>query len=270
MKLRNLVLTTAFIVLFVLFALYLFAPSLLNIDWMRREQNHSDLGTADFSKKDPEDLIEASIDAYGGSQKLSAIKEISLENDIVIYNQDESKIHGNSFEYYRFPDLVRVDFVFFANKTTHFYDGLAAWTINGGKKSKASDYLAEGLRRNVKHFPSSLLLTALDERSILSRIITENFDDKPIYTLELTDWEGDLSKIWIDPETRLMVRIDYILFTSLGADTMSVVMSDYQDVNGIQLAFSASFYYNGGKAQETKVKNVKYNPDLPDSLFAIE
>ncbi len=270
MKLRHIGLMTALIALFVALALYMFAPSLLNIDWMRKERPHSDLETADFGNSDPEDLIRASIDAYGGSQRLGTIKEISLENDIIVYDQDSNKVHGNSFEYYRFPDMVRVDFSFFANKTTHLYDGLTAWTITGGKKSKASDYLAEGLRRNVKHFPSSLLLTALDERSNLSRIMTETFDDKPAFTLELTDWEGDLSKIWIDPETLMMVRIDYILFTSLGADTMSVVMSDYQDVNGIQLAFNASFYYNGGKAQETKVKEVKYNPNLPDSFFVIE
>ena len=268
MKIKKLKLAIALIVLLVPLAFFVFTSSLLDVSWMRRGSHSTGIMTDDFSSA-PVELIRASIDAYGGSQKLRALKEISLKNTITIYGNDQSRVNGNSMEYYRFPDMVRVDFSFGSEKVTHLYDGLEAWTTAGGKVAKAPDFLTESLRRSVKHFPNTLLLAVLDERSDLGRAVAGSYNSKDVFTLELTDREGDQSKIWIDAETLMMVRIDYTLFSSLGADTMSVVISDYRMVDGIQTAFKATIYYNGAKAQETTVEEVRYNPNLPDSLFQL-
>jgi len=223
------------------------------------------------SVSSPDELLNASLKAYGGIDKIGAIKELHLRNRIRIFDHEQNAMNGRSNEFYRFPDQVRVNFRFETEEVTHLYNGLEAWTVQGSEVTKAPDFIAEGLRRSVKHFPTTLLLSALDERSFLApleRRQTEN--DRTVYSLKITDRENDYSEIWIDGETLLMNRIDYVLYSSLGADTMSIFVSDYRPVDGIQTAFAATIYYDGERAQETIIDEVQSNPNLPDSIFALE
>ncbi len=213
------------------------------------------------------ELVLASLEAYGGSDRIRSLKTLRLENLITVHGQDGSKATGQSTEYYKFPDMVRVDFRFDRERVSHFYDGVNAWIEREGIESKGPDFLAESLRRSAKHFPMTLLSAALSERSILSPVGTEDLSNKRTLAFSITDGEGDQSRVWLDAETLLIARMDYIVFSSLGADSMSVMMADYREIDGIQTAFQATIYYNGKMAQETKVKEAVYNPDLPDSLF---
>jgi hypothetical protein len=233
--------------------------------------NDGNNGKSDIRKEilTSEELVKESLEAYGGIDKIGVLEKIRLKNSITVYGTNQDQVNGTSIEHYNFPDMVRVDFEFGPEKITHMYNGLEAWTIMGGKAAKAPDFLAESLRRSVKHFPSTLLMTALDERSLLGPIIPYSTTKKSLYSLELTDREGDQSKIWFNAETLLMERIEYIVYSSLGADTLSIVMSEYRETDGIQTAFEATIYYNGSKAQETSIEEVDYSSNVPDSLFAI-
>jgi hypothetical protein len=215
----------------------------------------------------PEALIRAALEAYGGADRVGSLRSLELENEITVYGVEESRARGHSVERYRFPDRVRVDFSFGEETVTQLYDGLEAWMFQGGRPSKAPDYLSESLRRSVKHFPSVLLPVALDERSILGAVAPGRLKGRETLALTLTDPEGDQSRLWFDRDTGLLTRIDYALFSSLGSDSMRVEMSDYREVDGIQTAFSAVIWYNGEKAQETRVTAARYDPPLPDSLF---
>ncbi len=217
----------------------------------------------------PRGLVEASLEAYGGADLIASLTELSLKSTITVYGTDQTRAIGKSVEYYRFPDMVRVDFTFDKERITHYYDGLAAWIATGGEISKAPDYLAESLRRSAKHFPTTVLLTALDERSTLNDVIVDSIGGQPELTLALTDSEGDQSRIWFDAGTLLMTRIDYVIYSSMGADSMSIKLSDYREVSGIQTAFAINIYYDGAKAQDTAIDEVLYNPELPESLFTL-
>ena len=259
--------TISYAVAFVaLIALFRFVTSRVD-PWKYETAASPETGKTSASPRTPEEVIEASLEAYGGSERLASIREMSLKNRIKVYDKDQRTLEGRSTEYYRFPDQVRVDFEFESQRVSHLYDGLEAYTISGGKSAKAPDYLTEGLRRDVKHFPSTLLLAALDERSLLAPVESKILDGRPALSIDITDWENDFTTVWFDAGTFLMSRIDYVLYSSLGADTMTVLMSDYRPVEGIQTAFAARIYYNGERAQETAVEEVRYNPGLPDSLF---
>ncbi len=219
------------------------------------------------SEKSSGELLAASLEAYGGMERIGSIEGIYLKNTIVIYDQNQRALKGESTEFYRFPDQVRVNFRFDADELTHFYNGLEAWTVMGSNTSKAPDFIAEDLRRSIKHFPTTLLLSSFDERSLLSPLVPIIENDRMVYSLGITDRENDYSEIWFDAETLLLSRIEYVLYSSLGADTMTIDISDYREVDGIQTAFAATIFYNGKRAQETVIEEVRYNPNLPDSLF---
>jgi len=215
----------------------------------------------------PEELLRASLEAYGGNDKVKSLNTLILKSLITVYGLDGTKVKGLSTEYYSFPDKVRVDFSFDEESVSHFFNGLEAWVKHGEDESKAPDFMAESMRRSAKHFPGTLLSAALSERSLLNNIGTEVFNKRKTFTISITDGEGDESKVWLDSETLLMTRLDYVVFSSLGADSMSVVTSDYREVDGIQTAFRATIYYNGEKAQEIFVEEAEYNSDLAVSLF---
>ncbi|OGF97698.1 MAG: hypothetical protein A2Z06_00200 [Candidatus Glassbacteria bacterium RBG_16_58_8] len=238
--------------------------------WTRRNEEPTPVGLtrSDRALSTAEDLLKASLASYGGIDRTGQIREITLKNAITVYGENQSRIQGYSNECYRFPDKVRVDFSFGANQVSHLFDGTAAWTRTGGIWAKGPDYLTEGLRRSLKHFPTTLLSTALDDRTLLRGIVPKNLDGKRCLTIELTDREGDQSRIWFDDETLLMARIDYPVFTSLGVDSMTILMTDYREAGGIQTPFRVAIYYNGDRAQDITVKEVVINPRLDDSLFA--
>ncbi len=218
-------------------------------------------------QSDPSRVIRYSLEAYGISKRTERIESMKLENEIVMYGEDEAEVNGHSAEYYRLPDKVRVDYRFGPQGITYIYDGLRAWMYKGDRRSEAPDYLAEGLRRSIKHLPNVLLPTALDERSILGAVVLDSLGGREMITISLTDREEDQSRLWFDPVTFLLARIDYTLYTSQGANSMSIVLGNYRDFNGIRIASSVAFFYNDQLAQETWIKNVTFNPSIPDSLF---
>jgi len=225
--------------------------------------------TALAADAEPEALIRASLEAYGGAARVESLRSLMLENEVTVYGVEESRAHGRSTERYRFPDKVRVDFSFGEETVTQLYDGLEAWIFQAGRAAKAPDYLAESLRRSVKHFPCVLLPAALDEHAILGHVVPGESGGRETLALTLTDPEGDQSRLWFDRESGLLARIDYAVFSSLGSDSMRVEMNDYREIDGVQTAFSAVIWYDGQKAQETRVTSAHRNPDLPDSLFAV-
>jgi hypothetical protein len=218
-------------------------------------------------ESEPKALIRASLAAYGEPDRIAAIESMKLVNSVTIFGEEQSRAPGRSVEYYGFPDKVRVDFTFGTEEVSHLYDGLNAWTHQGGRVAKAPDYLAESLRKSVKHFPKMLLPAALNERSVLSTIVPDTLSGRGMLTFTLTDGEGDRSRLWFDAESYLLARIDYAVFSSRGSDSMTVVMRDYREIDDIQTAANAVIYFNGAKAQETRIDTVMYDPPLPDSLF---
>ncbi len=221
------------------------------------------------SSIDPKLLVQRSLDAYGVAGLAGGLKTMRLESTITTYDKDGNPTKGHAVEDYRFPDKVRADIDIGTRKITQLYDGLDAWTIKGVQRTKGPDFIAEGRRRSIKHIPILLLHGAMDDRSILSVVVADTLDNRSVLVLNLTDVEGDQSRLWFDAETFLLVRLDYTLYSSLGAIPVRVMMGRYRAFDGIQTATRVLFYYRDELVQESRVIDARYNPEISEKLFSL-
>jgi len=215
---------------------------------------------------DPINLIRRSLDAYGEADLVDRVESLRLQNRITMYGGEVKE--DRSVEYYRFPNQSRIDVISDTEVFTFLYDGVDGWQIAKGLRSRSPDMITEGLRRGIKHIPILLLRSALDDRSILGPVLPDSLDGRVALRVDLTDREGDQSRLWFDTETLLIARLDYTFIGSRGGIPVRVMMGEYRAFDGVQTATLVQFYQHEALSQETQVDEATYNPTLPDSIFA--
>jgi len=97
----------------------------------------------------------------------------------------------------------------------------------------------------------------------------EEVEGSSAYVIEATPvGEDEPERIYFDVHTHLLVRHDTIDRDSKGEKTQSIAyFSDYRDVDGIKVAFNIRLV-RGSVTMLMKIKEVKNNVDIDDSMFA--
>ncbi len=74
--------------------------------------------------------------------------------------------------------------------------------------------------------------------------------------------------VYIDPETNLIVGMEYSGTGAWGPSHIELQLSDYREVDGLLLPFEERYFDEGDLIRHLKMTEYVINPELPDSLFA--
>jgi hypothetical protein len=74
-------------------------------------------------------------------------------------------------------------------------------------------------------------------------------------------------KVFIDPGTHLICRVSAIFSFGPAEAELSADFSDFRSIDGIMVPFKVINYSNSTPLAETVVLEVRFNGEMPESLF---
>jgi len=132
--------------------------------------------------------------------------------------------------------------------------------------------VANEMRANVQRDSIGLLVGLLDKRLTALRVPDVEVAGRRMPAVEVSGPTMPPLTLIFDPATALIVRQRYRAVTAPGAAVAETEeeFSDFRDVGGIKVPFSAVIRVNGAVTLTRIVRSVEYNVPLDPALFTFQ
>jgi zinc protease len=211
-------------------------------------------------------LLRRAIEAKGGLARLLAVRTAHAEARTTLATPD-GPISTTSSTYIAYPDRFRVEAPLPSGPMVHIYAAGQAWTHGPGGLGEASPAERERFRASAARDIIVLLLRA-ERAEIAARSLEDaRVDGRTLQVLELASGTPDVVKLYLDPETALILRQTYTVQGPAGPAEAEELYSDYREVDGIRVAFHAVLRQGGATVVEREVTRFAVNVHLDDGLF---
>lgn len=223
-----------------------------------------------------EKIIENYIENIGGQEAWSKIKSMEVtgigrqqEVDypfIATYMKDGRRIvdvnlQGNSFIF----DAFDGESAWAMNFNTQKAEALDAETSLNTKNS-ATDYLPDGF---INYKDEGYTIELLGKEAFEG---TECFKIKLIKKPYIVDGkeEDNIETYYFDTDNFVPIAMESVIKTGQGKGSITqMLLSDYQEVDGLFIAFSQIQKFNGQIGLELTYKSVIFNSDIDENMFKI-
>lgn len=99
---------------------------------------------------------------------------------------------------------------------------------------------------------------------------SETVDGRELRTVRITPPAGEPFTLYVDAESGLPQRMDYTTIGQSGPVALTDIYEDYQEVDGVMIAFTVVSLRDGEEAQRSLVQEVDVNPEVADDLFSVD
>lgn len=214
---------------------------------------------ADFAQ----DLVRIHTEAVGGRERIDALKALRATGVTRSERGDLRFVFWSAR-----PNLLRTEVTSGSRTITQGWDGKTEpWLADSqtGRVTALTGDRAEELKVEAE-FDDPLLAGAdrrvsldyggaveLGKRELLKILVTQNFTE--------------VSFIYLDPTTYLIVRRDVVRRRGDGEMTLRTNYSDFRPVAGVLLPHRLAVYRNGTQLHETVIERIEANPKLPKGIF---
>jgi hypothetical protein len=208
-------------------------------------------------------LIADVIAAYGGEKALAKITTVYTKGSIQTLMRDEK---GISTRYFKRPRKLRAELFYTHASETRIVNGFQGWRGSDSvslREVHGPSYLAMVYQFKYLDFPFGFL----DKGYKITFLGSETLHGVPVEVLQLVDDEGPTMRVYVDSVTHLITRVVGTFGAGLGTTELAAEFSDYHTVEGIKVPFRVVNFSGTNKIAETQVVEVRFNRDMPDSLF---
>ena len=215
---------------------------------------------------DARELIDRAIAAKGGLERLRAIKSITAVTEAQM-SAPEGTISAQTTTYLEYPDRMRVETKLPEGDIVQTFDGTRAWVKDRMGIHEIPDRMIRDLKGTFKRDTVTALLAAHDG-TLRARLLPDIKDSRGMRrrAVELSGADLEPVVLNIDAETFLVSSQSYVA-GGQGAPLIEEEFSDYQLVDGVNIAFAASVSQYGRKVLERRVTSIRINAPLNPSLF---
>jgi glyoxylase-like metal-dependent hydrolase (beta-lactamase superfamily II) len=229
------------------------------------------------------EVLERSIAAYGGIERLRAIENVTFraEGDTVHRNQSRKPfaadrtpfnasymIDAKNMRYRQsqdvwFPGGYHVVNGFAMNKT----EGMN-WNVQRASMTPLQNIPPANFRGRLRMFPQFIILNAADRRSVLRFIGTMEFDGRAHDVVSYANEDGLAISLYIDQKTSLLSKYETLGTDSYSGDVVNeVIFPGYRDQNGQLVPTGRVDKRSGDVMLDLKYLDVVYNAPLTDDDF---
>ena len=83
----------------------------------------------------------------------------------------------------------------------------------------------------------------------------------------VSDTPADTLKLFIDQETKYIVKKEYQTLTEQGPAEREEFLGDYREISGVMIAFHTVSFDNGEQSAEITFSEAMINAEVAESLF---
>ena len=221
-------------------------------------------GEGDMAKA--KEVIAAAVDAYGGLEKLQAVKNIVVEGRATANSpMGQRQMEGKS--YYVFPDKFREELKLPQGEMVTVFDGTSGFMITpmGGQPipPQATSALKDAVFREALW-----LLPNLAQNDIPVQYTgTEEVGGKLASILLVTQPSGEVLKLFVSEDTHYVMKLAYRDSSQGVTVNRETFMEDYRDVDGVKVPYHIVQNVEGQLYSESRVEAITLNAELEKSLF---
>jgi zinc protease len=209
------------------------------------------------------EVIARAIAAKGGLAKLRSIRTIKATATTTTVG-DAVPVTVDTTTYIEYPASFRVDAKTPKGTVVRVFKGGEFWISDASVRRAVSATESEQMRGTVQRDVIGLLLALADGKVAATRLPDVVKQEGKLTALGV----GGAIKavvLLLDPATNLIVAQRYD--ADRGTTRVEEQFSDYRNVNGLQVAFSAVVQFDGLPVATRRVRSFEYNVPLAADLF---
>ncbi len=213
-----------------------------------------------------DEIIAKNLQSKGGVEKLKAVKSIKMIGKAVAQGIEMPMVL-----YLKRPNLSRTEVDFQGQKIITIFDGEKAWMINpfmgSGEPMEVTGPQAESAKEQSEF--DSPFIDYKEKGTKIELIGKEEVEGTPAYKLKVTTKEGKERFLYLDIDSCLEIKAESTVDFQGNPLMVSVVFSDYKEVDGLKFAFSMQTSGGPGGGAQIIFEAIEINPELDDSLFRV-
>lgn len=229
-------------------------------------------------------VLDASIEAMGGLERLRAIDRVLVRHEGVGFWRNQSPSATGPWASTPTTGLLVVDFQ--GNRL--FWDNATAFPGGFNNRSQLMISPTEGWGANpyerrwfsvpnpninnnrnlLRRLPHYFVLDALDRSSHLRWLGEGTFQGKPQDVMTYAASDGQQFTLFFDRQTHLLTKYEQPMTDpQVGDALLEVIWPEYRLVDGVQVPAGRVLRRVNEAAEDVRFTEFVINPQLPDSLF---
>ena len=219
-------------------------------------------GDADVSV---DDIIAKHIEARGGADNIKAVNTVKMTGTLEVMGMEVEMTN-----YIKRPDKLRARLYIKSMdaEVNQGYDGEMGWMQNpGADPQPMPEQMSEGMKDQASI--DGQLMNYADKGYTIEYAGEGMVNDNPAHKLKLIRPEQPESIIYIDKASYLEVKVEGEGVNPQNGQPMQTetFMSDYRNVDGVQMAFVTEVKVDGNTMQKMIMEKIEVNVDVADDLF---
>ncbi len=204
--------------------------------------------------------------ALGGLEMLKAVKNVVTEGQTDLITP-MGKVVANVVVYQNYPGKMRQDITTPQGAFNIVYDGEAAYIMipEGAQPlpPEMSRSFKDAVFRDIIH----LIVHLTESDASVLYAGTEDIDGVSTSILLVKQPSGEILKVYISNETHYVVKYAFRETEQGVTIEKERLYSDYREINGVKLPYRVDEYVDGNPYSERRIKSVKINSEIDESLF---
>jgi len=214
-----------------------------------------------------DEIVNKALAARGGVERIKAVKSERVTGRISFTGGMEGTF---ALELKR-PRKMRLEIDLGGQKAIRVYDGKSAgWMINPFAENKDVQPMSEEELKGISEESDfdGPLVDYKAKGSQIELIGKEQFDDKPVYRLQLTNKNGDVRFYVFDASTFILLKWEGIRKIEDKEFPWESIFSDYREVQGLKYPFQIDQGSPGTEIKQNLVTDkIEIDPQINDARF---
>lgn len=213
-----------------------------------------------------DEIIQKSIEARGGADKIKAIQTVKLTGRMVLMG---GQVEAPCVIVFKRPAMMRTSLDIQGQSVVRAYDGTTGWMINpfmgGDEAQKLSDDETKDMQDNIDL--DGPLVDYKAKGSTIDLAGKEDVEGTATYKLKVNKKSGKVEYLYLDAKSFLPVKT-VMRATVQGAQAeVESFPSIYKPVNGVMTAFAMEQKIGGQTTMQMTVDKAEANVEVDDAVF---
>ncbi len=212
----------------------------------------------------PDALIEKVLVAYGGRERLMAVRSIRMEGTVRALLR---RMEGRTVRTFSRPNRLKVVLAYRSRPEIRIVDGDRGWRTDGSGKLKPVDgFLLSSM--NLQAARANLPWLLDERRGSLRHLGAATEGGTRVNLLEVPLGEGLTLLAVVEVESGLIIRTFSILRAPGMATHFETHYADFQPVDGILFPWSEETFASGMHTGSVTFDRITVDPELTPGAFA--
>jgi hypothetical protein len=211
-------------------------------------------------------LLDRAIAAKGGLDTLRGIRTIVAVTQARKLTENGSP-EAQTTTVLQYPNHVRVETKLPGADVVQVFDGAQGWVKDPNGTHDVPDRMIRDMQLGLRRDTIALLLAGHDG-AVRTRVLPDVRDKsgRVRNALEMSSVDLDPIVLLISPETGLIEKQTYIA-SMPGRPLVEESFEDYQTVDGVQVAFTATISQDGQPVLTRRVTSIRINAPVDPAQF---